>query len=187
MNEYLTNSPWYRFLKVAYIAAYLIGLLFVGIIANSVAPRQVTESDKTSIVCDNGETYNLSRSKLYEFQLEEVGSDEDLKVRRACQSNHIVTNNETNEKFTVRPEKLASYGLEVPAIPATKNYTIKHVYKTVGSWNSVVAWFLVGTAILFVVVEIIKSASLYILGISVWRGIFVYIILLIAFMFEEPK
>jgi len=58
-GQNLEGKVWYRFLKVVYIACYILALALVAFLANTEKPVKVVSS---FILCDNGKAYGIKES-----------------------------------------------------------------------------------------------------------------------------
>lgn len=167
--ENLNHKAWWRFLKVIYVGVYVFFTLFVLFIAYLERPQQVGSNYNNQLICDNGASFTQRNSNNH-LELLKPGSQEDIWARRICQYG------ETEE-----------YKL-VDRYPTSenKNFRVELASKIVGSWQDFFKVLGIGLVIIFTAIELIKSAVLYILGISVWKGMLLYLIMFLA-SFNKDK
>lgn len=72
---------WYRFLKVVYIVTFTAVIGGGLAVAYSEMPHKWIDSSSSTIHCDNGKIYELSRNGLYAFGSDlDVGTDKDARI-----------------------------------------------------------------------------------------------------------
>src|SRR3990167_2832762 len=111
--ENLEKKIWYRFVKVIYIGAYLIGLFIVGLLAFTQKPQIVADADKSLIVCSNNQRYNAEEAGIYGFDLnvEKQAKSQNLQAGRIA-----LNNSEVNQSVAEKASKVCqlSYQNEIP-------------------------------------------------------------------------
>lgn len=138
----LENKRWYRFLKVVYVFFFVLSIGYVLIIASINKPYTYVDSDKSSIICNNGNGYYAGENSIYIDSDGSLSSYNDEYARKLCYHGTI-------------------YGAS-SKVPISTNYEVKVVHTTEGSWGSAISAFLIGTGIVIVIFEIIKRVFLYI-------------------------
>ena len=163
----LNDKAWWRFLKVVYIFIWSISLLFIIVFlwsASYLRPHLDKDIPNSSIICDSG--------NKYVNHYEDKTTGETITYVENLESINFSWNKEDKDKITT----LCQSGFKV-----------EYAYKKAGSW-----WEFFKTAFLvclffFAVIEIIKSALLYILGINVYRGVLKYVLLSLAACFHNEN
>lgn len=173
-DDKLNKKAWWRFLKVIYIGLYLVALFMVSIFAYWNRPQTYESYTQVTINCDNGKQYTFKPSIYFAW--------------------------DSKGKFTGQEmdytKKVCVYGLEaknmetLQPVPDQK-FTVSPLMENKGSWWSVAKTFAISFGIFFVIMEILKTAFLYILGVGVWRGGLFYGLVFMVAMFkgdtEEEK
>lgn len=143
-NLQLEKRLWYRFVKVVYILVYLLFLLLVVFLGYSDKPYTYIDSDKSLIVCSNTKAYPAGKNSIYIDSDGSLSDYNDEDARKLCEYDII---KDYSDKYET---------------PSYKNYEVKVVHSTRGSWESVLTTFLIGIAIVYTIFEIIKRVFLYI-------------------------
>jgi len=174
-NESLILSKWWwRALKVIYIFMWIVSILLLISIAYSARPHKVQNYSRININCNKKEnSFNFSPSGGLFTTLDDLNwtKDEEELATKSCE-----------------------YGLhrndyaQLPSV--ARNYTVSLYFDAFGSWNDVFIILSVGLLIAFILIETFKTIILYIIGISIWRGMLLYGLLLLISIFSsnnKPK
>jgi hypothetical protein len=133
---------WFRFLKVLYVVIYLVVIGGIIIIGFSVMPHRTLDGASSTVTCDNGNIYPLSKNNIFAYS-NPLDSDSDKDARILCQY-------DTTNYF-------GSYYNQYIA----PNYTFNPVYNEpdYGGWF----WgFLIGLLIGLITLKMVKVGVLYI-------------------------
>lgn len=139
----LEYRAWYRFLKVLYLIIFILSILSVIGIAWLSKPSRTIDEKLSSIACNNGKYYTPSKNSIWVIG-DSLDYTDDQHARILCKY-------DTLDFYNYR------YSNEYIA----KNYTFKPVYTKIdyGSW---LAYSLIGLAVVWLVLRIIKLAFFYI-------------------------
>jgi ribosomal protein L37E len=102
------DKAWFRFFKVAYIVGYVLSILLVVGISISTIPKEKIDDALSTIKCNNGKTYSLSRNNLYTSN-SILDYSEDKNARILCQYdtvnyyNYLYSNQQINKNYTFNP------------------------------------------------------------------------------------
>lgn len=167
----LEKSWIWRLLIVLYAGVYLY-VVFLAVLASLEQwPHNELDPKLTNAVCSNGKTINLSKNGISEYDLTK-GSKEDKMLHQGCY---------TLTRPTIQPgEKLP---IESLWDQEATIYTIQRYTVTKGHIGFVILYFLGAFLVGFLFVEAVKTAILYVLGVSIWRGGIAYAINLLADLF----
>lgn len=166
----LNKKAWWRFLKVVYIAVWLLAIFIVGVIAYFELPYSEVSYYWVGFKCNNGESWNFRPSKpVYVLDDPDFSDDDEENARKTCVYG--------GEWMKNKEHKAAS-------LP-DKNYTLHHIYDNYGSserfwWTAVI-----GFAVIFIMIETIKSAALYVMGLPIYIGMTQHVMRLLKKIFIE--
>lgn len=167
----ILNKWWYRALKVLYIFAWLISIVFVFFIAYSAGPRKVQSYSMVNVTCiQEGTSFDYSPTDSFFTSIDDIDwtNADEAHAKESCDYGLYI------KDYT----KSASVG---------RNFTVDLKYTTYGSWKDAFITLGIGLLTVFAVIEVIKTAVLYILGVSIWRGMFLYLLLFLASMHSGGK
>jgi len=155
----LEGKVWYRFIKVIFIVALLLGpLVGIGVFYDSIPKRQI---DDAVITCDNGRSFSAREKGVY-VVTESLSNYDKQKISNACNAGikHEIINERTGETKWINFEELAQRGITAKNIIG---YKIDYTYKTEGGWKEAILSG-IGVALIGVLsVIVIKKTILYIL------------------------
>ncbi len=139
----LEHKAWYRFLKVAYLLAFGIVLIFVVGLAWEEKPERTLDGELSSIACDNGKFYAPSKNSIWVIG-DSLDSTDDKHARILC-----------------KYDSLDFYNYRYSNEFIAKNYTFKPVYDEAdyGTWFFYV---LIALVIIWLIFKAIKLAFFYI-------------------------
>lgn len=159
------DKAWYRFLKVIYILTWIVAFMIIGLITYLQHPYESTNYYKIGFKCNNGKSWEFSpTNSVYNLENPGFNSSDEENVRKTCEYGNDYRNN---------PDQLTA------ALPE-KNYTLYHLYDHYGSSNGMGWALFISFLISFILIEGIKSAILYIIGVHIWRGGLLYLIKFLA-------
>jgi len=163
--ENLNQKMWWRFLKVVYVVLWIIALLIVSSLGYSELPRKSIDFGRAEFECSNKTTWTFyPTNPVYVLDSPNLTAPDEEDIRKTCMYDNNWRKN-PNQLSAPLPEK---------------NYTLHYVYNTYGGLDKLFATVVIGFIISFIVIEAFKSAILYVLGISIWRGGLFYLILFLA-------
>lgn len=149
----------FRLIKVTYYVALIIGIFFIGIFGWETKPTKYQDISKSYIVCPNGNKYLINDFKIYSSY---ISPENDLSIKTVCHGNIAkIRNTKTGEEKEVTLSELSQYGVSIESKVKDTKYEIVYVNSTRGSWRSVILWWIVGSYILYIVLNIIKETLLY--------------------------
>lgn len=139
----------YRLVKVAYSICLLIGIIFsLGMAWNS-RPTQVFDSEKSTVVCDNGKNYSVDKTGVYIFDTKaSLSKDDVVELKKLCLYGFV--NNYSNEY-----DKLIT--------PDQINYKFSVKTKTEGGWPTAIGWAVLGSLIVYIILNIARETLNYLL------------------------
>ncbi len=159
------NKAWYRFLKVIYVLVWLIAFLIIGFITYLQRPYSSINYYKIGWNCTNGKSWEFSpANSVYDLANPGFTDADEENVRKTCEYGNDYRNN---------PEQLKA------SLPA-KNYTLYNIYDHYGSSNGMGWSLFISFFVSFIIIEGVKSAILYIIGVPVWRGGLLYLLKFLA-------
>ncbi len=151
--SYLNSKVWYRFLKVAYIIAFIAVIIpIVREINMSYAPKELIDNDSSYIYCDDGKEFKINETDVF-LSSEIINHSEDEKFKNKCYS---VSSLGTPQERITRLRTLVN-----TSAPIEKNYKLVIKYKTIGSWTEVISNLFVVLIVIGIIFEIIKNPFYY--------------------------
>lgn len=172
-EENLNSKPLWRFLKVVYILAWLFGFLVIGMSTWFARPYKSESFSKLGFTCaSNNQSWEFEpNGTFYDLQNTRLEQSDITNIKKTCAYGADWYQNEASRLAPVPDQK----------------YSLHNVYNSYGSWGGLALAFGISSIGVFVVIETVKSIVLYIAGISVWRGMLLYGLLLLAEMFKNDK
>ena len=152
----LEDKWFYRFVKVMYIFSLaIVSILFVIMCWNP--PREIIDNDKSYFVCPDGSQHSFHSLGMQFYSENSFNLDTDVKKAiQECNKN-LKKGEPLTDKTAIK--WLDAYkhwdSMESP-------YPTRWIYETVGSWLSVVQLMFFGLTIIFLIINILKQAILYI-------------------------
>jgi hypothetical protein len=153
MPHDLEHKAWYRLLKVLYLFCYLAAISLVVVRAVPHFPRRYLDENESRYACDDG------RSRLAHnlFFFDELGIDDELRQKYEEEGAAGVF------EYFVCLECAEDGEDECNSPDSPKNYTIVAVYGQHGSWGRFALTLGLGIFCVWVVFEVIKRTSLYVI------------------------
>lgn len=159
------NKAWYRLLKVIYILVWIIAFIIIGFITYLQHPYSSINYYKIGYTCNSGKSWEFyPTNSVYDLTNPGFTDSDEENVRKTCEYGVDYKNN--------------TQQLSAP-LPA-KNYTLYFIYDNYGSSNGMGWALFISFFVLFIVIEGVKSAILYIIGIPVLRGGLLYLLKFLA-------
>ena len=168
IDEYkLLEKWWWRALKAIYVLVWLATFSLIALTAYSSRPYTTQDNYYIGINCNSGQSYKHFLADSYYGDKPTFTNEEVDQLNRLC-----------------------AYGKNAspdsPAITET-NFKYDILYNNYGSWKAVAISIGVGFLVALILIEGIKSIVLYVLGVHVWRGMWVYVTLFLLGMFNNDN
>ena len=167
----IEQSAVWRLLKVIYIGLYLIVVSFAVLINWEERPHSVKKIDEVVMNCENGKQYPFRPdTPSYFYSLEGVKFTpwQRIVAVQTCAGEWDSINSMPDESANTKGEEVDA--LVAKGYEPDWNFTIDYAYENKGGWQQAIKNFAILFIISFAIIEAVKSALLYILGISIWRG-----------------
>lgn len=166
-EQILKGKWWWRALKAIYVLTWIVTLLGLTLLAYFERPQQTLSSYWINIDCtkkENSWRFTPSLSFTSQVDVRFTFSEEDY-VKKVCE--YGLNKGDYTQFQSV----------------TNSNYTVRNYFDKSGSWW----YFPIGFLVLFTVIETIKTIILYIVGVSVWRGMLLYGLIMINDMLKNDK
>ncbi|CAM2737034.1 Uncharacterised protein [Legionella steigerwaltii] len=138
----LQNKWFYRLVKVLYIFFLAVGLIGVLCIGWCLKPYQLVDTKKSYLTCPDGTRHSFHSLDLY-FDSKKSFSDYDAKKAIKMCGKH----SDEFEKYRA---------------PSPEPYPTHWEFKELGSWLSVMKFWLWGIIIVFIIINVTKQSLVYI-------------------------
>ncbi len=151
----------YRAVKVSYIFFFVVISLVILVSGWNQRPTSQVNVDytKSYLVCNNGKNYTLISANINLIGTGMIFGSDENKVRTLCEYNVLV------EDYQQQSMDLYGNTGDKYKVPANKNYLLNVINSTSnsGSWNAVLDDWAIGIGILYVVLNLMKETSFYVL------------------------
>ncbi len=135
---------FYRLVKVMYVFFLTTGFIGVLCIGWNSKPYQVIDNKKSYLNCPDGTRYSFDSLDLYFYSKQPFSAYDGKKAIEKC-----------NKKMSNRHPK---FGYDL----AFDEKFISWSFKTNGSWIEAIEWWLLGSLIVFLIINIIKQSLIYV-------------------------
>lgn len=165
MGKNYENRFLYRLVKVAYYLLLVVAVLVSLFGAWESIPASVTDNDKSTVTCADGNTYSFRTIGVYTSFTEGKKLDGygDSKAGKFCMENKIITikNSKTGNQIEVRNSDLSKYGVEESVVNDSYQHSVKYVETVQGSWFDPVMWVFLGVGGSYAVLNLLREALNY--------------------------
>lgn len=144
-EEYLV----YRLIKTLYILALIFVVVCSLLMGWEARQKQVTDLDKSSIICDNNKVYSIQTAGFFYYDgLTSLSTSDEKEARKLCAYGVL---NDYSDKY----ENLIT--------PANRNYKLNTILKSEGSWLTTIAWVVLGSLLGYIVLSLMRETVNYVL------------------------
>ena len=169
----LNEKTWYRIVQVIFGLFIAASTTLLLLITWEYKPKQVINQSLSYFTCNSdgsNKKHQIKNWNLYLFQEGILSSTDENEIKRFCyqlsQNPNLVNIKDLPESFYkvtsgFDPEKYGA--VRVPNfIPTEKNYNLKIVYDTEGSWTKYMSYNLIGVLSIAILFLVLRSLFLYI-------------------------
>jgi len=171
MPRYMNRlRRWLRelFCTTEHYFYYIFLFLLFGIVAyfgyDSI-PKKAVDNDKRYLVCEKG-LYPFSEVGIFFWNKNNsedllYSNDFDKKAQKACTEYDNVPHYWESTKITPEIARAELMRRKLIKEPNHEPYTVSIEFKTEGSWKDAFEWWLVGSAMIYSILNIIKETLVY--------------------------
>lgn len=153
----LEEKTLYRIIRVGYVVTF--GLLFVLWVDRAYikhSPEEIVDATASKVLCEDGRVYEFELLESYQSHYPVQNYD------RKVQTEHRLNAN----VYDLMSKSICKYSVAYDAynprpLPDLPNYEVYEVTKSIGSWNRVIALWVIGFVGLYVVLNIIRDTLNY--------------------------